>query len=125
MIFFTSKMAYQTEIIAILSAGRMSFKRLMWPYFLSAAAITLLSLGLNLYVIPAANGERLKLEMRLQLKRIKGIKYDQQIHRQIEPWHVQSIPAATPTTSRACIAFRARQPARGQRDGFRRWRPPT
>ena len=25
----------------------------MWPYFLSAAAITLLSLGLNLYVIPA------------------------------------------------------------------------
>ena len=44
VIFFTSKMAYQTEIIAILSAG-VSFKRLMWPYFLSAAAITLLSLG--------------------------------------------------------------------------------
>ena len=82
MIFFTSKMAYQTEIIAILSAG-VSFKRLMWPYFLSAAAITLLSLGLNLYVIPAANGERLKFEMNY-IKRIKGIKYDQ--HRSvIEP----------------------------------------
>lgn len=83
MIFFTSKMAYQTEIIAILSAG-VSFKRLMWPYFLSAAAITLLSLGLNLYVIPAANGERLKFEMNY-IKRIKGIKYDQHIYRQIEP----------------------------------------
>ncbi|MDE6858129.1 MAG: LptF/LptG family permease, partial [Alistipes sp.] len=32
-IFFTSKMAYQTEIVAMLSGG-MSFRRLMWPYFL-------------------------------------------------------------------------------------------
>lgn len=30
VIFFTSKMAYQTEIIAMLSGG-MSFRRLMWP----------------------------------------------------------------------------------------------
>ena len=35
VIFFTSKMAYQTEIIAILSGG-VSFKRFLWPYFLSA-----------------------------------------------------------------------------------------
>ena len=83
VIFFTSKMAYQTEIIAILSAG-VSFKRLMWPYFLSAMAITLLSLGLNLVVIPAANGERLKFEMNY-IKRIKGIKYDEHIYRQVEP----------------------------------------
>ena len=83
VIFFTSKMAYQTEIVAMLSGG-MSFRRLMWPYFLSAAAITLLSLGLNLYVIPAANGERLKFEMNY-IKRNKGIKYDQHIYRQIEP----------------------------------------
>ena len=34
-IFFTSKMAYQTEIVAMLSGG-MSFRRLMWPYFLGA-----------------------------------------------------------------------------------------
>ena len=47
VIFFTSKLAYQTEIIAILSAG-ISFRRLMWPYILSAGAITLLSLVLNL-----------------------------------------------------------------------------
>lgn len=42
VIFFTSKMAYQTEIIAILSSG-VSFRRLMWPYFLSAMLITMLS----------------------------------------------------------------------------------
>ena len=37
-IFFTSKMAYQTEIVAMLSGG-MSFRRLMWPYFLGALII--------------------------------------------------------------------------------------
>src|SRR5574344_607560 len=42
VIFFTSKMAYQTEIIAMLSGG-MSFRRLMWPYFLGASVITILS----------------------------------------------------------------------------------
>lgn len=42
-IFFTSKMAYQTEIIAMLSGG-MSFKRLMWPYFLGSAIIAGISL---------------------------------------------------------------------------------
>ena len=51
VIFFTSKMAYQTEIIAILSGG-VSFRRLMWPYFLGAFAIMALSLSLNLWVIP-------------------------------------------------------------------------
>ena len=50
-IFFTSKMAYQTEIVAMLSGG-MSFRRLMWPYFLGALIIATLSLGLNLWLIP-------------------------------------------------------------------------
>lgn len=50
-IFFTSKMAYQTEIVAMLSGG-MSFRRLMWPYFLGAFIIGSLSLGLNLWLIP-------------------------------------------------------------------------
>ena len=38
VIFFTSKMASQTEIIAILSSG-VSFRRMMFPYFLGAAFI--------------------------------------------------------------------------------------
>ena len=83
VIFFTSKMAYQTEIIAILSAG-VSFKRLMWPYFLSAAIITLLSLMLNLFIIPGANANRLKFEMNY-IKSVRGMKYDAHIYRQIVP----------------------------------------
>ena len=61
VIFFTSKMAYNTEIIAILSSG-VSFRRMMWPYFVSALLITLLSLSLNLFLIPAANAKRLAFE---------------------------------------------------------------
>ena len=56
VIFFTSKMAYNTEIIAILSSG-VSFRRMMWPYFVSSLLITLLSLSLNLFLIPEANGQ--------------------------------------------------------------------
>ena len=41
VIFFTSKMAVNTEIIAILNSG-MSFRRMMWPYFLSALVIAFL-----------------------------------------------------------------------------------
>ena len=41
VIFFTSKLAQQTEIVAILSGG-VSFRRLMWPYFMGAFIITAL-----------------------------------------------------------------------------------
>jgi lipopolysaccharide export system permease protein len=83
VIFFTSKMAYNTEIIAMLSGG-MSFRRLMWPYFVSAMAITILSLSLNLWVIPRANDKRVTFEMQF-FKRNQNIKYDTDIYRQIEP----------------------------------------
>ncbi len=61
VIFFTSKMAANTEIIAILSGG-VSFHRMMVPYMVSAAIISLVSLGLNLYVIPRANETRIAFE---------------------------------------------------------------
>ncbi|MGM9774229.1 MAG: LptF/LptG family permease, partial [Candidatus Egerieousia sp.] len=51
VIFFTSKMAANSEIIAIL-AGGISFKRFLWPYFVSSAFIVFFTLILNLYVIP-------------------------------------------------------------------------
>ena len=63
VIFFTSKMAANTEITAIL-AGGISFKRLMYPYMISAAFIFLSSLSLNLFVIPHANKGRLAFEER-------------------------------------------------------------
>lgn len=54
VIFFTSKLADNSEIIAILSSG-MSFKRLLCPYLISAAAIAAFTYGLSAYVIPPAN----------------------------------------------------------------------
>src|SRR3954470_6469000 len=43
VIFFTSQMATRTEIVAILSSG-VSYRRLLFPYMLSATVITALSL---------------------------------------------------------------------------------
>ena len=51
VIFFTSKMAGNSEIIAIMAAG-VSFKRLMRPYMLSCVLISLMSYYLSAYVIP-------------------------------------------------------------------------
>ena len=51
VIFFTSKLASNSEIISILAAG-VSFKRLMRPYMISAALISLLTFYLGAYVIP-------------------------------------------------------------------------
>ncbi len=83
VIFFTSKMAYNTEIIATLSAG-VSFKRLMWPYFLSALSITALSLFLNLVLIPEANTRRIAFQMKY-MEKYKKSNYDPHIYRQVEP----------------------------------------
>ena len=61
VIFFTSRMAANSEIIAILSCG-VSYRRMMLPYMVSAAIIALLSLTLSLWVIPRANVQRLQFE---------------------------------------------------------------
>jgi len=61
VIFFTSKMASNTEIIAILASG-VSFRRMMWPYFVSAFIIGSLSFVLGGYVIPHASVRMLDFE---------------------------------------------------------------
>jgi lipopolysaccharide export system permease protein len=54
VIFFTAKMANQTEIVPILSGG-MSFNRFLRPYFISATIIFLITLAFNIYIIPRTN----------------------------------------------------------------------
>ncbi|MEG1611565.1 MAG: LptF/LptG family permease [Alistipes sp.] len=83
VIFFTSKLAYQTEIIAMLSGG-MSFRRLMWPYFLGAAIITMLSLVLNLWIIPVTQRTCVEFLWKYRKNR-QTVQFDQHIYRQIEP----------------------------------------
>lgn len=51
VIFFTSKLAGNSEIIAMLACG-MSFKRILRPYMISAALISILNFYLGAYVIP-------------------------------------------------------------------------
>lgn len=51
VIFFTSKLAGNSEIISMLAAG-VSFKRLMRPYMISAAVISIMTFYLGAYVIP-------------------------------------------------------------------------
>ena len=51
VIFFTSKLAGNSEIISMLAAG-VSFKRLMRPYMISAALISVMTFFLGAYIIP-------------------------------------------------------------------------
>ena len=67
VIFFTSRMAQNTEIVPILSSG-ISYRRLMVPYILCALLIGSLNLVLANFVIPDVNKDRLAFE-RLYIKK--------------------------------------------------------
>ena len=61
VIFFTSKLAGNSEIIAMLAAG-VSFKRLLRPYLISAAMIAIVNYGLGAYIIPKGNIVKMDFE---------------------------------------------------------------
>ena len=61
VIFFTTKLADNSEIIAMRSTG-MGFNRLLRPYMVSAGVIALLSFVLGAFVIPHGNVERLNFD---------------------------------------------------------------
>jgi lipopolysaccharide export system permease protein len=82
VIYFTSKMAYNTEIIAILSSG-VSYRRLMRPYLVSAAVIAIFTYILGNHVIPGANKGR--VEFRNSYINQGKLQSERDIHRQIEP----------------------------------------
>lgn len=68
VIFFTSKLAENSEIIAMMSSG-ISFARLMRPYMLSAALITAMSFWLGSEVIPRGSVKRLEFERRYKSRK--------------------------------------------------------
>jgi lipopolysaccharide export system permease protein len=85
VIFFTSKMAANTEIIAILNSG-MSFRRMMWPYFLSALVIALFTYLLTNFVIPKANLNRINFEdkyYRATTKRVPVMNIHRQVYKNV------------------------------------------
>jgi lipopolysaccharide export system permease protein len=84
VIFFTSKMAVNTEIIAILNSG-MSYIRLMLPYFLSSLVIAIFTFVLTNFVIPHANLVRIKFEDRYVRNSAYRAGIIQDFHRQVYP----------------------------------------
>ncbi len=61
VIWFTAKMAQETEIIPILNSGR-TFERFLRPYMIVSTFLMVIALVLNHFVIPVSNGQRLDFE---------------------------------------------------------------
>jgi len=82
VIFFTSKLADNSEIIAILASGT-SFRRLMVPYLISAAIIAVLTFTLNAFIIPPANITR--IEFQNQYIKNKRVDSARSVQLEVEP----------------------------------------
>ncbi len=100
VIFFTSKMAARSEIIAILSSG-ISFRRLLYPYFLSACFLFVLSIFLSNVVIPPANRTRIDFIH----KYVSRPKYKDQynMHKQVRPDFFVYMESYSPLS---CVGYR-------------------
>ncbi|AFD07316.1 LptF/LptG family permease [Solitalea canadensis] len=61
VIFFTAKMANNTEIVPILSSG-VSYFRFLYPYFITAAFLAVVSFIANAYIIPPSTRTKLDFE---------------------------------------------------------------
>ncbi len=95
VIFFTSKLAGNSEIIAMLASGN-SFKRLMVPYAISAFVIFAISYSLGGYVIPRSTKKMLEFENTY----IKKFKSDnaRNVQMEVEPgviMYIESFQART------------------------------
>ncbi|MDZ7848557.1 MAG: LptF/LptG family permease [Owenweeksia sp.] len=85
VIFFTSRMTANTEVVAILTGG-VSFRRMMWPYFVAATLLAGISYVLGHYVIPISNVERISFQN--SYINHHGPDRFKNIHRQIKPDHI-------------------------------------
>ncbi|MCK4676617.1 MAG: LptF/LptG family permease [Bacteroidales bacterium] len=97
VIFFTSKMASDSEIVAILSSG-VSYRRMLLPYLYSAFFLALLSFFLANFIIPRTN-KTLNTFEKTYLQNPRNIK-DKDIHMQLTPEvfiFVESFNASTET----------------------------
>ncbi len=82
VIFFTSKLASNTEIVAILSGG-VSYYRFLRPYFISAIFLALMSFYLGNFLIPKTNIKRREFKDRY-MENLDQDK-DRNIHMKVGP----------------------------------------
>lgn len=88
VIFFTSKMAQNSEIIAML-AGGVSYRRLLRPYFITSVFLALISFSLYAWIIPKADKTRVVFEN--QYIRDRNHYSASQIKTQISPGMIMSM----------------------------------
>jgi lipopolysaccharide export system permease protein len=93
VIFFTSRLANRSEIIAMLGTG-MSFRRFLRPYFIGASVISAVLLLANHYIIPRANKSRLQFEERYLWTH--SYSKDDNIHLRISPTEYVFIQSYNP-----------------------------
>ncbi|MDR1121741.1 MAG: LptF/LptG family permease [Dysgonamonadaceae bacterium] len=96
VIFFTSKLADNSEIIAMLSGG-ISFPRLMRPYIISAAIIAIFTFTLNSFIIPPANITRIAFMNKYI--RDKSVDYARNVQLEISPGVIAYIGSYNDKTS--------------------------
>ena len=82
VIFFTSKLADRSEVIAMLASG-ISFKRLMVPYAISATIIAFSTFILNAFIIPPANKTR--IDFQNKYIKNKAVEYARNVQLEVEP----------------------------------------
>lgn len=95
IIWFTSKLAQKSEIIAMLSGG-ISYSRILKPYFMAATILVALSLFLGHYLVPRAN--RIKYDFEVEFLKGAIIVADQNLHREIEPGTIAHFYKVNPNT---------------------------
>lgn len=78
VIFFTTKLADNSEIIAMTTNG-MSFNRLMVPYLISAVIVSMATYYMGSYVIPKGSVVRIEFERVYKNKRMMNFAHDVQM----------------------------------------------
>lgn len=96
IIWFTSKLAQQSEIIAMLSGG-VSYSRIIRPYFIAAAILVVISLVLSHIVVPRAN--RIKYDFEVNYLKGALTVADKNMHREIEPGVIAYFYSFRPETN--------------------------
>ncbi len=82
VVYFTSRMSANTEIVAILTTG-VNYKRMLRPFLISAILLAVLSFWLSNFLIPSTNKKRLDFEERYvkTIKKSRG----RNVHLQLAP----------------------------------------
>lgn len=81
VIWFTSKLANNTEIVAFLSSG-VSFYRFLRPYFFGATIVTIIGIWFSMFLVPKASNGYNEFKYKY-LKRSNAVEKPMDVYRQI------------------------------------------